>query len=309
MRALKFLKFLVLVGLLMKNHEVSGQDSSINANARNKWLLGSVQAGFWAGSFYTLNKAWYANYPKESFHFYNDWKEWQQMDKAGHVWSAYQLSRLSGSLWQAAGTKKKSAAWIGSLTGMGYMSVIEILDGYSEKWGFSGYDILGNTAGASAYLIQELVWKEQRISFKLSYFPVSYGSLQARANNLFGSGDVEKLLKDYNGQTYWASINMRSFFPNSKIPKWLNLAIGYGARTMLGGYENKWLDENGNMVYQSDIPRYKRLQLSLDLDLTRIPTKSRFLKTIFSMANVLKIPTPSIEWNSKSQLKFHPVFY
>ena len=189
------------------------------------------------------------------------------------------------------------------------MSVIEILDGYSEKWGFSGYDFLSNTAGATTYLLQELAWKEQRITLKLSYVPVKYGSLQNRANQLFGAGDIEKILKDYNGQTYWASINLHSFFKQSRIPKWLNLAVGYGAKTMLGGYENKWLDENGGIIYRNDIPRYKRLQLSLDVDLMKIPTKSKFLKTIFSMANVLKIPAPSIEWNSRNQLKFHPVFY
>lgn len=309
MQVPKFLKVLILIGLFLKNHAAIGQDSSIHQNNRKKWALGSVQAGFWAGSFYTLNKAWYSNYPKKNFHFYNDWKEWQQMDKSGHIWSAYQLSRLSGSLWQATGTSQRSSALIGSLTGMGYMSVIEILDGYSEKWGFSGYDILSNTAGATTYLIQELAWKEQRITLKLSYVPVNYGSLKNRANELFGAGDIEKILKDYNGQTYWASINLHSFFKQSRIPKWLNLAVGYGAKTMLGGYENKWLDENGGIIYRYDIPRYKRLQLSLDVDLMRIPTKSKFLKTIFSMANVLKIPAPSIEWNSRNQLKFHPVFY
>jgi hypothetical protein len=294
--------------MFMQNISIA-QTQIEKAQNSKKWLLGGIQAGFWAGSFYTLDKAWYANYPRSSFQFYNDGKEWQQMDKAGHVWSAYQLSRLSGSLWRAAGSSQKNAAWIGSLTSMGYMSVIEILDGYSDKWGFSGYDVLSNSIGASAFLVQELAWKEQRISFKLSYSPVRYGMLQNRANELFGSGDVEKVLKDYNGQTYWASINLRSFFPRSGIPQWMNLSLGYGARTMLGGYENIWNDANGNTVTRYDIPRYKRMYLSLDVDLTRIPSRNKFIKTIFSMANVLKIPAPAIELNTRGQFRFHPFFY
>jgi hypothetical protein len=35
--------------------------------------------------------------------------------------------------------------------------------------------------------------------------------------------------KDYNGQTYWLSVNLHSFI---KAPKWLNLAIGYGGRNV-----------------------------------------------------------------------------
>jgi hypothetical protein len=46
---------------------------------------------------------------------------------------------------------------------------------------------------------------------------------------------LEQMLKDYNGQTYWLSVNLHSFYKGSKIPKWLNLAIGYGANGMLTG--------------------------------------------------------------------------
>jgi hypothetical protein len=295
--------------LFLATNTLKGQDSSNKERKLQKWALGSVQVGFGLGSFYTLNKAWYSNYPRTNFHFYNDWKEWQQMDKIGHSWSAFQLSRLSSNLWEAAGTPKSKAAWIGSLSSMGYMSIIVILDGYSDKWGFSAYDILSNTVGASAFLIQELKWKEERLLLKLSYFPVQYGTLSPRADDLFGKSGIEKLLKDYNGQTYWASLNIRSFLPESQAPQWLNLAIGYGAKTMLGGYENRWTDNNGQPIVRPDIVRYKRFYLSLDIDLNRIKTKNRTLKTILSAANVLKIPAPALELNSQGRVRFHPLFY
>jgi hypothetical protein len=284
------------------------QDSLSNKSTK-KWVLGGVQVGLWGGSFYALNNAWYANYPKAKFHLYNDWKEWQQMDKLGHVWSTYQISRHTSNIWQWAGLEKEKAIWVGSLSGMAYLSVIEILDGYSDKWGFSIPDVLANTTGAGLFLGQELLWKEQRISLKLSYSPYKYGNLKYRADQLFGSGDVERLLKDYNGQIIWASINLKSFIPDAKIPKWLNVAVGYNARTMLGGYENKWEDQSGNMITKTDIKRYKRFLLSLDIDLTKIETKNKTLKTICSIVNVLKVPAPAIELNTLGKFRLHAVAY
>jgi hypothetical protein len=280
-----------------------------SSHTSKRWVLGGVQASLWAGSFIALNKAWYANYPKAPFHFYNDGKEWLQMDKFGHAWSTYQISQHTSKIWQWSGLSPQKSILIGTFSGMAYLSIIEILDGYSDKWGFSGYDVLSNATGASLYGIQEIAWKEQRILMKLSYTPVSYGNLKYRADQLFGSGAIEKVLKDYNGQTYWLSANIKSFLPQSSFPTWLNLAAGYGASTMLGGYENKWTDINGNPITRYDINRVRRFHLSLDIDLSRIKTKNKKMATILSILNVLKVPAPSIEINSKGKLKFHPLFY
>jgi Predicted periplasmic lipoprotein (DUF2279) len=274
-----------------------------------KWVLGGVQVSLWGGSFFSLNKAWYANYPRSTFHFYNDWQEWQQMDKMGHAWSTYQISQHTSKIWQWAGMDKKKSVWIGSLSGLAYLSIIEILDGYSDKWGFSGYDVLANASGATLFALQALQWEEQRIQLKMSYSPVHYGDLKPRSNALFGSGDVEKVLKDYNGQTYWLSFNIKSFFPESAFPAWLNLAAGYGAKTMLGGYQNKWDDALGNSISRFDIPRYKRFHLALDLDLTKIKTRNHKIATVLSLFNVLKVPAPSIEINSLGKVQFHPLFF
>ena len=295
--------------LLSMGLTIQGQDSSVTHVSTKKWVLGGVQVGLWGGTFYSLNRTWYANYPRSDFHLYNDWKEWQQMDKAGHAWSSYQISNHTSKIWQWAGLEKKKAIMIGSISGMAYLSIIEILDGYSDKWGFSIPDILANATGAGIYAAQELGWDEQRISIKLSYSPYRYGTMTTRSNALFGSGDAEKVLKDYNGQTYWASINVKSFFPETQLPNWFNIAIGYGARTMLGGYENAWTTASGISINRSDIPRYKRFYLSADIDLARIKTKNKTLKTVFSLFNVLKVPAPTVEWNGLGKLKFHPMFF
>jgi len=48
----------------------------------------------------------------------------------------------------------------------------------------------------------------------------------------------------------------------SRFPKWLNVAVGYGAEGMVGSYYNP-----------SNLPhfdRYRQYYLSLDIDFTRI---------------------------------------
>ncbi len=66
------------------------------ATKRKRIILNtSLHAGLYAASMVILNQAWYADYPRSNFHTYNDSKEWLQVDKVGHTWTAYQISRMS----------------------------------------------------------------------------------------------------------------------------------------------------------------------------------------------------------------------
>jgi len=289
-----------------------GTGAGVNNTVDRKkvWIVSGTQAAVWAGSFIALNQAWYADYPKSEFHFFNDWDEWQQMDKAGHVWSTYQISRLSADMWRWTGINRKKAAWLGGASGIAYLSIIEILDGFSDKWGFSTGDMLMNITGAGLFVSQDLLWQSQRIQMKMSYYPYDYPpDIRPRSDELFGTAGMERILKDYNSQTYWLSMNPSSFFPGSRIPKWLNISIGYNARLMLGGEENIWTNENGETVDRTDIERYRRFFLSLDADLTRIRTRSKLLKTVFSLINMVKIPAPALEWNTKGEFRLHGLYF
>ena len=158
--------------------------------------------------------------PKESFHFFNDLKEWNQMDKAGHIWTSYQLSRVSASTWKWAGFNEKKSVLLGSLSALTYQSIIEINDGFSTEWGFSWSDMAANVIGTGAFAFQELGWQEQRVQIKFSYNAYDYPPDQIeRRNQLFGESSLERLLKDYNSQTYWASVNLKSVFRQSNLPR------------------------------------------------------------------------------------------
>jgi hypothetical protein len=254
-----------------------------------------------------LSQAWYKNYPQTSFHFFNDNNTWLQVDKAGHVFGAYTAGRISMEVWRWAGLPRKQRVWIGGLSGTAFMTIIEVLDGYSAGWGFSVGDMAANLSGSGLFIAQELAWNEQRIHLKFSFHKNTYADpiLSQRANALFGNRGWEQVLKDYNGQTYWVSTNLRSFFKKSGIPAWFNIAIGYGAEGMFGGSENRAKDANGIVYFnRTDIPRRRQWYLSPDIDLTRIRTKSKLVKTAFFLLNAIKIPAPSIgfskdgiEWN------------
>jgi hypothetical protein len=114
----------------------------------------------------------------------------------------------------------------------------------------------------------------------------------------------EQILKDYNGQTYWLSANIRSFTKTSKIPKWLNIAIGYGAEGMVTGNE-----EFVNTIFLPESKRFRQFYLSLDVDLTKIETKSHFVKTILTIFNTIKIPAPTFEIRGCGSSKLHLIYF
>jgi hypothetical protein len=285
----------------------------LSANAPSKkrvWLVGGTSALLWAGSFIALNKAWYTDYQRTSFHFFNDNKEWQQVDKIGHVWTSYQISRVTAEAWRWTGISNKKSVLLGAVSGVAYQTIIEIQDGYSDQWGFSWGDMAANFVGSGIYGLQELSWKEQRLSIKFSYSPYSYSDeLIERRNQMFGKTFMERILKDYNAQTYWLSGNVRSFFPEREWPAWLNIAIGYNGDGMLGGKENVWKDKSGNRVERKDIPRIRHYYLSPDVDFTRIRTNRKFLKKFFFLLNAVKFPAPALELNSKGKVKLHALAF
>ena len=279
-------------------------------------ISSSTYTGFSVG----LYHAWYKNYQGGGFRFFNDWGEWRHMDKIGHVYTAYFQSVLcyNGARW--TGLNKKNSLLTGLLCGGLFQTTIEVMDGFSEKWGFSVPDIAANFTGFGIFAAQQYWWDEQRIYLKVSSIPVSYSraeirsvdgketsSLYKRSRDLYGTSFAERYLKDYNAQTYWMSVNLHSFLPEgNRWPKWLNLALGYGAENMFGGYKNTWEGDFSRYELDADkYPRYSQFYLGFDLDFQKIRTRNRAVNTLLTMFNVFKVPSPALEINTLGQIKFH----
>jgi uncharacterized protein YfiM (DUF2279 family) len=282
-------------------------------------IYGSASIGLW--------NEWYKNYPISGFHTFNDWGEWNQVDKAGHFFTSYIYANycFEGALW--TGMRRDKAALTGALVGTGLQMTVEVMDGFSDKWGFSWGDVAFNTGGTLLFLGQEWAWKEQRIITKISSHTQNYpdfeirevegfgtSSIKERVSDLYGSSFAELFLKDYNAQTNWLSVNPWSFIPErekSSFPKWLNVAFGYGGGNLFGGYENAWTDEAGNrfVLNTNDFPRYRRYMLSLDVDLSKIKTNKKWLNTLFKTLNWIKIPAPALEFRSTGDVRGHWMYW
>ncbi len=302
MRFLK-LKYLILC-ILVSSFSYSQENlnsflkpsDTLNKPRRNAVIISEASvAGL---TLIGLNQLWYADFERSKFHTVNDNREWLQMDKVGHVFSSYQMGRFGAELFNWSGVSEKDQLIYGATLGFGFLTAVEVLDGYSEEWGFSWGDILANASGTGLYVGQELLWNEQRIALKFSFHKTKYANLNPEK---LGKRTLEQMLKDYNGQTYWLSFNLHSFFKESKIPKWLNVAIGYSGEGMVSA--SKDID---NQVLTSN-SRYRQYYLSFDVNLNNIKTNSRFLNSFFSVFNMIKIPFPALEFN-KNRAVFH-LFY
>jgi uncharacterized protein YfiM (DUF2279 family) len=251
-----------------------------------------------------LNYLWYKKFPRSRFHFFNDNNEWLNMDKVGHACTTYNVSAIQTDMLRWAGVKPGQAAFIGTLTALGFMTLVEIMDGHSAKWGFSKGDMLANLAGCLLFETQQLAWNQQKISLKYSYHHTPF----ARFNSdELGNNLPQRMLKDYNGQTYWLSLNIASFLPAAAhFPRWLNLTAGYGAEGMIAATKNP-REIKGQPI--PDFERYRQYYISFDTDLYRIQSITPFTTALFKINRIFKTPTPGIEWSYHKKTKLHWLYF
>lgn len=282
---------------------------TINVNkdtAVNKTLLRDVTIGaatLYAGSMIGLYSLWYSDYPQSSFHFINDNNEWLQLDKAGHITSSYYLGVIGYESLVLTGIEQNKATWIGGSFGLFYLTAVETLDGFSAGWGASGGDLLANFTGTACFISQQLLWKEQRIRFKWSVHTTKYAAYRP---DLLGSNFPQRILKDYNGHTYWLSGNIRDFLKeDSHFPAWINVAVGYSGTGMVGARSNPAVYED---IMLPTFDRYRRYFLSPDIDLTKIKVNNKTASYIFKVLGFIKLPMPAIEFNHKG-IQFHALYF
>ena len=299
-------KLIIFLLVFLNTADCFGQIDTVDSAQKNQnkqiLKLATVNAVLYGGTMFGLYQTWYKNYPQSNFHVFKDWDEWQQIDKLGHVYSAYTMSKFGMELWMQNGMDREKSIWIGGITGAAYQTIIEFLDAYSAQWGWSWGDVGGNLLGSGLFTAQELAWKEQRLQLKMSFHKMEYSDpeLNKRSDIIFGKTLAERALKDYNGQTYWLSANISSFFPDSKIPKWAMVSVGTGASGMFGARSNLAKDNLGNIIFdRTNISRTRQWYLAPDVDLTKIKTKKKSIKALLFVLNSIKFPMPAIEFSEK----------
>lgn len=266
-------------------------------------LLAGIEGSLYVGSFAWLYSSWYKDYHNGGFHGFNDNAEWLQVDKAGHATTSYFVGKIGYDMMRWSGVGENKSLIYGAGLGFFYQSTVEVFDGFSKGWGFSWGDMAANTLGTALFVGQQACWHEQRLSLKFSCHFTDYAQYRP---NMLGATYLQRILKDYNGQTYWLSANISTFLPvDNRFPKWLNVAVGYGAEGMLGGFGNP-TEVDGKTV--PDFDRYRQYYLSLDVDLTRIPVKNQFLKTLFNTISFIKFPFPALGFSNKG-MEFYPLYF
>lgn len=283
-------------------------DTASGLNKKRLFAVAGVHTLIIGGGLVALNQVWYKNYEKSSFHIKDDMGVWLQVDKFGHAYSAYSIAGPMSGMYMWTGMDRKKSVLLGSFESLGVLTAIELMDAYSAEWGFSYGDMGANVLGTALYAGQELLWQEQKVQLKFSSRIRNYtpAILHDRANQIYGSGMAERLLKDYNTQSYWLSVSVHSFF--NPWPKWLNVAVGYGGDDMYGAYYNTWKDVDGVYHDMSDIHRYRQYFLSLDVNLAAIETRYALLNKVLDYLTI-KIPSPTLEYTSQGKVKFHPFYF
>ena len=306
----------IVVGILLTtsfNRFVFAQNDSSSFFTNSQYLnshrlfsVATTEALTFTGIMTGLNQLWYKSYPKSSFHFFNDNKEWLQMDKFGHATTAFHMGYIGLNLMKWSGVPDKKSWWYGGTLGFLFLTSVEAFDGFSSEWGASPGDLIANASGTTFLLMQYYLWDELRLSLKFSAHPSNYAQYRPE---ILGSTFSERMLKDYNGQTYWISANIRSFLhAGSKFPSWLNLAIGYSGEEMLKGNTSHYViigPDNTSTYFNS----YRQYFISFDIDLHHIIRKPGIMKSLLGTFAVIKIPAPAIEFNKRDGIRLRAIYF
>ena len=300
---------LVSLAFILFSKGINAQDT-LRHNPDDTLRRNEISALFSAGPFIYADGIillnyyhWHSNDIRTRFHFSNDYSEYLQVDKFKHAYGSYLESYLGYGLLKNLGVKKSIALIFGGAAGFFIQTPKELFDGFYESAGFSWSDVIANACGSILFTGQELIFGEQVVKYKFSFSKSKYADI---SNGYLGDNLLENYFEDYNGHTYWLSLNANRIFFKKTIPGWLNFAVGYSANGMIGRFEN--IDS----YHGIQIPitqRYRQFLFSLDIDWTKIRTQSKTLRILLQGMNFIKIPFPALEINSLGKVKGYLIYF
>ncbi len=231
-----------------------------------------------AGAITWYQQAWYPDSTKGPFNFQVDWSYAKEFDKVGHAFGGWMASYCSYEAFIASGLSQDDAAIWGVAGGLFFQTFIEVQDGFHTNYGFDWTDQLGNMIGAGFFYAQRKVPFLRNFDPKWSVGPSGRDSAREAAQIR-----SRLIVDDYDRQDMWLSIKMHNLLPNDLKPywpKWLQLALGAGARDVeLTGYKP-----------------YRVLHLSLDYNLVEmLPDLGPFGNWLVQGLNAFHLPAPALQ--------------
>ena len=139
-------------------------------------------------------------------------------DKTGHFYMSYLLSELFLADFRRHGVHRAEGK--AALSALAAMTLVELGDATSDKFGASGEDLIADALGVAVswWLGSNPVW-DDRIDVRMEYWPSS------------GFNFKNDAVSDYSGMKHLVALRADGFLSMRHTPlKWLELQAGYYTR-------------------------------------------------------------------------------
>jgi Predicted periplasmic lipoprotein (DUF2279) len=254
-------------------------------------------AGGYAGLYIYFKHAWWSGERAPQWYVENDWDQNERdLDKFGHFFGGYQLTRLTAELLRAGCMPPTRAALLAALYAYSFQFQIEEWDGTQKMYGFSPADLVADAGGAIFAIAQQRTTWLQATKPVWSYRP----TLAYRRRNEPGRVGIgqPRATTDYSGQTYWFSTDVNALLPESAKRFWpaiLRVSAGYS----ITDYVNP----------DTGAPQRARrkILLSIDIDPEHLPGDGKAWRTIKHELSFFRIPGPTLQLTPSS--KFFAAYY
>ena len=228
-----------------------------------------------------FKRAWWNGQPAP--HMWINWEQhenFREMDKFGHAYGGYHLSRIGSELLGGACVSRAKAVWWSAAYAAAFQLQIELWDGKQAEYGFSPLDLAANTAGASYAVAQQYLPSLRNVKPTISYARTTASKRYGRAQ-----GSELRPTTDYSGQTYWLSFDVDSMLPDAAARWWPGFV-----RASVGHSITDYVDPNtGRGLWAK-----REFVLTLDLDPEKLPGQNHIWRQVKHELSYYHFPAPAL---------------
>lgn len=241
-------------------------------------LVGAIMAT----SLYDSYNTWWKDAAKPFTFLGHSEENWlsgphQGVDKPGHFFGTYALTRGIRNLLLWGGVDRNTAFWWAAGLGFWNGIQIEIGDGFSP-YGFDYQDLVFDLGGVAYAMLQSELPALESFNFKFSYWSTT--GIRSPAN----------FTNDYDAMVIWLTMNMHHVLPASLDRYWpdfLQLSVGYG----VDNHETR-----------------RKFAIGFDINLESFTVPSEDLLLAEKAVNLLHFPLPAVRMVEGKHPQYDPFF-